>query len=424
MLPLFFLSLFILLFLSVPVAVALGLATTIGIMMHDTIPLMTVAQRIFISINSFPLMAIPFFILAGNLMQVGGLSKRLVTFASSLVGHMTGGLAMVAILTSMFFAAISGSGAATTAAIGAILIPAMVAQGYSREFASANQAVSGALGVIIPPSISLILFGVSANVSVSDMFIAGFMPGLLITFSLLVMAYFVSKKRGYIGIEKSTTKEVLISFKQAILALLMPVIILGGIYGGIFTPTEAAVVAVAYSLLVGVVIYREITMKKLVSTLIDSAVTTAIVMIIIGTAGLFSFFVSITGVPGIIMDSISGIITNAIIFILILNLILLIAGMFLEGAAAILIFTPLLLPVAVNLGIDPIHFGIIMVVNLAIGLVTPPVGINLFVAAQISNLTFNKLSKAVIPFLFVLVIDILIISYIPALSTWLPELLK
>lgn len=424
MLLLFFISLFVLLFLSVPVAVSLGLATTLGIMMHETIPLMTVAQRIFISINSFPLMAIPFFILAGNLMQVGGLSKRLVNFASTLVGHMTGGLAMVAIITSMFFAAISGSGAATTAAIGAILIPAMIAKGYSVEFASANQAVSGALGVIIPPSISLILYGVAANVSVSDMFIAGFLPGLLITFSLLIMAYVVSKKRGYVGVEKSSLKEIVISFNKAILALLMPIIILGGIYGGIFTPTEAAVVAVVYSFLVGVVLYREITFKQLVTTFIDSAATTAIVMIIIGTAGLFSFFISITGVPAILLDLITGIAPNAIVFLIIFNIILLIAGMFLEGAAAILIFTPLLLPVAINLGIDPVHFGVIMVVNLAIGLVTPPVGINLFVAAQISKLSFNKLSRAVVPFIVILIIDILIISYLPALSTWLPAVMK
>ena len=410
--------------MSVPIAVSLGLATALGIWMHDTMPLMTVAQRVFISINSFPLMAIPFFILAGNLMQVGGLSKRLVNFASSLVGHFTGGLAMVAIITSMFFAAISGSGAATTAAIGAILIPAMIAKGYSKEYASANQAVSGALGVIIPPSISLILYGVVAGVSVSDLFIAGVFPGLVIVVSLLIMAYVVSKKNGYVGVEKSTPKEIFVSFRKSILALLMPVVILGGIYGGIFTPTEAAVVAVVYGFVVGVFIYKEINIKQLGKVLIDSAVTTSIVMIIIGTAGLFSFYVSITGIPDMIMSQISGITTNAIIFLLVINLVLLIAGMFFDGAAAILIFTPLFLPAAIAFGIDPIHFGVIIVVNLAIGLVTPPVGLNLFVAAQISGISFAKLSRAVLPFIVILIIDILIISYIPAISLWLPAFLK
>ncbi|GEN81901.1 hypothetical protein SLU01_02130 [Sporosarcina luteola] len=331
---------------------------------------------------------------------------------------------MVAIITSMFFAAISGSGAATTAAIGAILIPAMIAKGYSKEYASANQAVSGALGVIIPPSISLILYGVVAGVSVSDLFIAGVFPGLVIVVSLLIMAYVVSKKNGYVGVEKSTPKEIFVSFRKSILALLMPVVILGGIYGGIFTPTEAAVVAVVYGFVVGVFIYKEINIKQLGKVLIDSAVTTSIVMIIIGTAGLFSFYVSITGIPDMIMSQISGITTNAIIFLLVINLVLLIAGMFFDGAAAILIFTPLFLPAAIAFGIDPIHFGVIIVVNLAIGLVTPPVGLNLFVAAQISGISFAKLSRAVLPFIVILIIDILIISYIPAISLWLPAFLK
>ncbi|MEZ7173730.1 TRAP transporter large permease [Sporosarcina sp. OR05] len=424
MLIIFFISLVVLMFMSVPIAVALGLATALGIGMHETLPLMTVAQRIFISINSFPLMAIPFFILAGNLMQVGGLSKRLVNFASSLVGHFTGGLAMVAIITSMFFAAISGSGAATTAAIGAILIPAMIAKGYSKEYASANQAVSGALGVIIPPSISLILYGVVAGVSVSELFIAGVFPGLVIVVSLLIMAYVVSKRNGYTGMEKSTPKEIFTAFRKSIIALLMPVVILGGIYGGYFTPTEAAVVAVFYGFVVGVFIYKEIKIKQLYKVLVDSAVTTAIVMIIIGTAGLFSFYISITGVPELIMTLISGLTTNAIIFLLIINLVLLIAGMFFDGAAAILIFTPLFLPAAISFGIDPVHFGIIIVVNLAIGLVTPPVGLNLFVAAQISGISFSRLSKAIMPFIVILIVDILIISYVPAISLWLPGFLE
>ncbi|OKL36422.1 TRAP transporter large permease [Domibacillus mangrovi] len=424
MLPIFFISLLVLLFLSVPIAFSLGLSTVAGIWMHGSLPLDVVPQRIFVAINSFPLMAIPFFILAGNLMGAGGISKRLVNFASSLVGHFTGGLAMVAIVTSMFFAAISGSGAATTAAIGSILIPAMVARGYQIEYAAANQAVAGALGVIIPPSIAMILYGVAAEVSIGDLFLAGILPGLLITFSLLLSAYIIANRRGYVGEERKSPAEVWTTFKSAILALLMPTIVLGGIYSGVFTPTEASVVAVVYSFIVGFVIYREITMKQLIETLQKSAVSSAIIMIVIGTAGLFGFFISITGVPDMVYALISDFVTNKYIFLIIVNVILFIAGMFLDGGAAILIFVPLLLSTAVTLGIDPVHFGVIMVCNLAIGLVTPPVGIDLFVVSQMTKLSVVKIGKAVIPLILILILDVLIISFFPPLSTWIPSLMK
>ncbi|OAH54522.1 MULTISPECIES: TRAP transporter large permease [Bacillaceae] len=424
MLPIFFISLFVLLFLSVPIAFSLGLSTVAGIWMHDSLPLDVVPQRIFVAINSFPLMAIPFFILAGNLMGAGGISKRLVNFASSLVGHFTGGLAMVAIVTSMFFAAISGSGAATTAAIGSILIPAMLARGYHVEYAAANQAVAGALGVIIPPSISMILYGVAAEVSIGDLFLAGIMPGLLITLSLLISAYIIANRRGYVGEERKAPAEVWTTFKAAILALLMPIIVLGGIYSGIFTPTEASVVAVVYSFIIGFVVYREITMKQLIETLRNSAISSAIIMIVIGTAGLFGFFISITGVPDMVYALISDFVTNKYVFLIIVNVILFIAGMFLDGGAAILIFVPLLLSTAVTLGIDPVHFGVIMVCNLAIGLVTPPVGIDLFVVSQLTKLSIVKIGKAVIPLILILILDVLIISFFPPLSTWIPSLMK
>ncbi|MGG3449117.1 TRAP transporter large permease [Domibacillus aminovorans] len=424
MLPIFFISLFVLLFLSVPIAFSLGLSTVAGIWMHDSLPLDVVPQRIFVALNSFPLMAIPFFILAGNLMGAGGISKRLVNFASSLVGHFTGGLAMVAIVTSMFFAAISGSGAATTAAIGSILIPAMLARGYHVEYAAANQAVAGALGVIIPPSISMILYGVAAEVSIGDLFLAGIMPGLLITLSLLISAYIIANRRGYVGEERKAPAEVWTTFKAAILALLMPIIVLGGIYSGIFTPTEASVVAVVYSFIIGFVVYREITMKQLIETLRNSAISSAIIMIVIGTAGLFGFFISITGVPDMVYALISDFVTNKYVFLIIVNIILFIAGMFLDGGAAILIFVPLLLSTAVTLGIDPVHFGVIMVCNLAIGLVTPPVGIDLFVVSQLTKLSIVKIGKAVIPLILILILDVLIISFFPPLSTWIPSLMK
>jgi C4-dicarboxylate transporter, DctM subunit len=422
MIALLFISLAILFAIGVPVAIALGLSSALVAVFGGLAPLQLVPQQMFNAINSFPLMAIPFFILAGYLMQTGGISHRLVNFASSLVGHITGGLAMVVIITSMFFAAISGSGAATTAAIGSILIPAMIAKGYHVNFASANQAVSGALGVVIPPSIPLILYGISAKQSVGDMFMAGVIPGVIITASLLISAYFVSKRKGYIGVEKSSVKDTAKAFYQAILSLLMPIIVLGGIYGGVFTPTEAAVIAVAYSFIIGVFVYREIKLKDLPKIFKESAVTTAIVMIIISSAGLFSFVLNGLKIPELVSENFLGITTNIYVFIILVNVFLLIVGMFMEAAAAILIFVPILLPIATALGMDPIHFGIIVVVNLAIGLITPPVGINLFVATQISKIRIEQISKAIIPFVIILFVDVLIISLIPFFSTWLPSI--
>jgi len=422
MIALLFISLAILFAIGVPIAIALGLSSALVAVFGGLAPLQLVPQQMFNAINSFPLMAIPFFILAGYLMQTGGISHRLVNFASSLVGHITGGLAMVVIITSMFFAAISGSGAATTAAIGSILIPAMIAKGYHVNFASANQAVSGALGVVIPPSIPLILYGISAKQSVGDMFMAGVIPGVIITASLLISAYFVSKRKGYIGVEKSSVKDTAKAFYQAILSLLMPIIVLGGIYGGVFTPTEAAVIAVAYSFIIGVFVYREIKLKDLPKIFKESSVTTAIVMIIISSAGLFSFVLNGLKIPDLVSETFLGMTTNIYVFIILVNVFLLIVGMFMEAAAAILIFVPILLPIATALGMDPIHFGIIVVVNLAIGLITPPVGINLFVATQISKIRIEQISKAIVPFVIILFVDVLIISLIPFFSTWLPSI--
>lgn len=413
----------VLLFVGAPIAVAIAGSTTVAIGTSGIFGLEVVPQQMFIALNSFPLMAIPFFILAGHLMQVGGISERLIDFGSALIGHLTGGLAMAAVLTSMFFAAISGSGAATVAAIGSILIPAMLAHGYGRGFTAANQAVSGALGVIIPPSIPLILFAVAANESAGDMFMAGILPGVVVTMSLLLMAYFSSRKRGYKGVQKATGRELLIAFRRAILALLMPVLVLGGIYGGVFTPTEAAVVAVLYALLVGFV-YKRFTLKKLADAFADSAVTSAIVMIVIAAAGLFAFYINVLGFPDQVLGFMESINLGVIGFLILANVLLLIAGMFVEAAAAILIFVPILLPMAVGLGIDPVHFGMIMVVNLSVGMVTPPVGLNLFVASDLAKLSLSALSKAVIPFILVLLISIAIVSGVPQLSLWLPNLIS
>nr|WP_309100512.1 TRAP transporter large permease [Fredinandcohnia onubensis] len=413
--------LIVLFFINVPIAVALGLASMIVLMIQDNVPLMVVVQKMFTSTDSFTLMAVPFFILAGKLMEVGGMSKRLVDFAMTIVGRMHGGLAMVSVVTCMFFAAISGSGAATTAAVGAIMIPAMVQKGYDKSFSTAIQAAGGTIGVMIPPSVPMILFGVIAGASISDLFIAGILPGIFVGLSLILVAYFISRKRGYGKEEKSSGKEIFTSFNRAILAILMPVIILGGIYGGVFTPTEASVVAVVYGLIVGLFIYKEIKWKDLPEVFIQSAVTSAVIMFIISCASIFGFILTREQIPLSITNALLAISDNPIIVLIIINLILLIVGTFLETSAAIIIMAPILLPVTTAVGIDPVHFGIIMVVNLAIGFITPPVGINLFVASNIANLRLEKIVRAIIPFLIILIIDIIIISFVPELSLFFLE---
>ncbi|MFT9846312.1 TRAP transporter large permease [Aneurinibacillus sp. REN35] len=419
-----FISLFVLLLLSVPVALSLGLASSIAFMVDGNMPLVVLMQRMFSALDSFPLMAIPFFILAGSLMETGGISRRLVNLANSLAGGLTGGLAVVTVITAMFFSAISGSSAATTAALGAILIPAMVKRGYDVGFAGATQAVSGELGVIIPPSIPMILFGISAGVSIGDLFIAGLLPGIMIGLSLILLVWYLSKRKGYKGEAGITGAMRLQAFKEAFLALLMPVIILGGIYGGIFTPTEAAVVAVVYAFIIGVFVYREVKWKDLVDIFTRSSITTSIIMIIIANAGMFGWILTREGVPQKAAAMFTAFSDSPFVFLILVNIMLLFVGMFFETSASIIILAPLLTPIAVALGIDPIHFGMIMIVNLAMGMVTPPVGVNLFVACQIANIKLERITKALIPFFIVLILDVLLITYIPALSTWLPSLLK
>ncbi|WP_377890371.1 TRAP transporter large permease [Alkalihalobacillus sp. R86527] len=416
MASLLFGSLLVFFLLGVPIAIALGLASAAAVWWTGDIPLLILVQRAFTSIDSFPLMAVPFFVLAGKLMEVGGISERLIRFANTLTGHFKGGLGMVAVVTAMFFSAISGSSAATTAAIGGILIPAMIKKGYDRNFAGSISAVSGELGVIIPPSVPLIVFGVATGTSIGDLFIAGILPGVLIAVSLLILVYFIAVRRGYPSDEKATFKERWDGFKSAVLALLMPVIILGGIYGGIFTPTEAAAVAVVYAFIIGVFVYRKITPKVLMKALSEAAITTSIVMSIIAFAGLFGLILSREGIPAQVTDFFVELSSNPIVFLLLINLLLIIVGMFMETSASIIILAPILTPVAISMGIDPVHFGIIMVVNLALGMCTPPVGVNLFIAAQIANVKLEKLAKALIWFFVVLIIDLLLISFIPQLT--------
>ncbi|MEO8544242.1 MAG: TRAP transporter large permease [Burkholderiaceae bacterium] len=401
--------------LSVSVAVSIGLAAIMGMQMNNA-PMLISVKEMFNSLNKFPLAAIPFFILAGNIMETGGISRRLVEFAKSVVGGVQGGLPMTCVLTCMIFAAVSGSSVATTFAIGAILIPALVKHGYPIGYAAALQATSAELGVIIPPSIPLILFGVAAEVSIGELFIAGFGPGILIGGALMLFVYLHAKFKGWgkndgdgrMGIVKATW--------QAGFALFMPVIILGGIYGGIFTPTEAAAVAVFYALVVGGVIYREISLADLARILKKSVLSSAVIMFIIANAGLFAFLITRAGVPDAIGHWLEHVLKTPSMFLLGINAALFLIGMFIETSAAILVLAPILVPVAVHFGIDPIHFGLIMVVNLALGMITPPFGVNLFAACTVAKISLDKIVIHLIPFVLVILACLMVITYVPGLS--------
>ncbi len=415
-----FVSFALFLLLSVPIGIAIGLSTLVTIIYSGSMPLEFLAQGLITSIDSFPLMAVPFFILAGEIMGKGGVSDRLFKVANTIVGNKTGGFAMATIITCMFFAAISGSGPATVAAIGGIMIPAMVRQGYDKKFATAVVCAAGSIGVIIPPSIPMVIYGVVGSVSIGKLFIAGIVPGILVGIGLMIWAYIHSRKQGYQGLaQKSSLKEFLIASWDAKWALLIPVIILGGIYGGIFTPTEAAVVAVVYGFIAGLFLYRELKLKDLPQMFVDTAVTTATIMLIVGTATAFGRVLTVEQIPTQVTEAMLSISTNPIVIILLINILLLIVGCFMDTLAAIIILTPLLLPIAVNMGYDPIHFGIIMVVNLAIGFITPPLGVNLFVGSGISGISIEKLSKAVLPFFVAMIITLLFITFIPQLSLYL-----
>jgi len=411
-----------LLALSVPVAVAIGLASIAGIQFFSNMPMLESARQLFTSIDKFPLVAIPFFILSGNLMEAGGISERLVNLARALVGGVQGGLAMSCVLTCMIFAAVSGSSVATTFAIGAILIPAMVRYGYPVQRAAALQASSAELGVIIPPSIPMILYGVSAEVSVGEMFIAGFGPGLLIGGALILFIFVWCKITGHGKRDGEGRLELAVAFRQASLALLMPVVVLGGIYGGVFTPTEASVIAVFYALIVGMFVYRKITLPILWRALQKSVVSTTVIMMIIATAGFFAFLITRAGVPAAFGNWVAGNLDTAFAFLLGFNIFLFVIGMFIETGAAIVVLAPILAPVAVQFGVDPVHFGIIMVVNLALGMITPPFGVNLFAACTVAKISYDEIIPAIVPYVVVVVACLAVITAVPELSLWLRDL--
>ena len=413
---------FIAFLIGIPISFSLGIVSLLGVSLSGY-PLEVVIQRMFSGVDSFPLVAIPLFILAGGLMFQGGMSKRLVNFSNALIGHFPSGLAMVSILACMFFAAITGSAIAATAAIGGLMIPLMIKEGYDAKFAAPLLATAGSIGPIIPPSIPLLIYGVIANVSVAKLFIGGFVPGILMGLSLMVFSYVIGGKRNYRGREtRASIKEILYYGKDAILALLTPILIIGGILSGVFTATESGTIAVAYSLFIGMFVYKELTFKKIWDLLIESAKTTGIVLIVVSFASLFTWYLTVNQVPQQIASAITTIANSKIVLLLIMNIILLIAGTFIDTISALVIFAPLFLPLVSKFGIDPVHFGLIVAVNLTIGMCTPPLGVCLFVSSSIAKISLREMMRDLVPLLIALLIVLAVITYIPETVLFLPNL--
>ena len=412
-----FIGFFMLMFLGVPIAAALGVSAVLVILMFMNSSLVVTAPTMFSSINSFPLMAIPFFILAGNLMGEGGISKRLVNFVNLFLGSLRGGLAIVAIGASMFFAAISGSCPATTAAIGGIMVPEMEKNGYEKDFSAACVAAAGTVGQVIPPSIPMVTYCVLANTSISTLFLCGVVPGILMGISMMVVAYHYAKKHNMpiVRVDRSF-KNIASVTLDSIWALTMPVVILGGIYSGTFTATEAGAVAAVYGLFVGVVIYKDLKIKDIPRVIANSAVGAAVIMLIMATVGTFGYVLTMGQIPQKIASAMLALTSNKYVLLLLLNVIVLIAGCFLNSSAAIALLTPILLPVMTAVGVSPYLVGIIFIVNMGIGMITPPVGNCLYVGCNIANLKFETIVKAVMPFLIAEVIVLFLITYVPILS--------
>lgn len=410
----------ILLLLGVPIAIAIALSTFVAIMQIG-VPIDTLARSMFAGVDSFSLMAIPFFVYAGDLMLAGGTSKRLIDFTKKWVGWTTGGLPIAGVLSSMFFAALSGSSPATVAAIGGIMIPSLKQARFSEKFSVGLMTAAGSLGIIIPPSITFLVYGSVAEVSIGKLFIAGIIPGIFIGLVLMIVGYVIAKKQGHKPDPRPSGKELWKSTLAAIWGILMPIIVLGGIYFGVFTPTEAAAVAIVYSMVVGFFIYRELTIKTLFEVTKRSIVTSAMIMLVISASKVFSWYLTYEQIPSTVASKMLEFASTPIVFLIIVNIILLIVGMFMDSSAAVLILVPLFLPVVLEMGIDPIHFGVIMIVNLAIGMLTPPFGLNLFVASGVSKMSLAGVTRGTFPFILVLIVALLVITYVPQLSLYLAE---
>ncbi|USZ49409.1 TRAP transporter large permease [Halomonas sp. DN3] len=412
-----------LLVVGVPIGIALAVASLIVIYSLPFLNPDFLFQGLVYGLNSFPLLAVILFTLAGNIMSRGGIANRLIRVAELFLGRVTGGLGIVAIVACMVVASISGTGSATVAAIGLAMIPAMVQKGYDRAFSGAIVASAGGIGVIIPPSVVMIVYAITAQVSVTDMFLAGILPGIIIGVALMVYTYIQSRRHGYQGSDTKFSKaEALQILQQGILPLLMPFIILGGIYSGLFTPTESAAVGVVYGLVLGVFVYREIKPQDLYGIILQSALLVGAVLVIVGASTAFGRILTIERVPTDIANWVLGVTDSKILILLAILTLLLVVGTFMETLAAIVILTPLLLPIVTSLGMSPVHFGVVMIVNLAIGFVTPPLGANLFMASQVGQVEIEKLSRAVIGFIFAMIIALLIITFVPWFSLVIPEL--
>jgi C4-dicarboxylate transporter DctM subunit len=420
-----FLSLVLLLFISVPIGICLGLATmTVMLFVDGAPPLVLLARSVVTGADSFPLIAVPLFVLAGDLMQSGGMSRRLVAFANALIGHIRAGLAYVNVLACLFFAAISGSSPATVAAIGSNMIPEMEKVGYSRRFSGALTASSGMIGVMIPPSIPFIIYGVTAEVSIGKLFLAGVVPGLLFALMFMFVARLLLRKEeaALASTKTFSSASVASTFRSSFWALLVPLIILGGIYSGVFTPTEAGAVAVVYAAIVGLFVYKDIRWSDVPGILAQSALTSGTILILVIMAAAFGRLATLAQIPAQLAAGITSLSDNPILILLLINLLLLVIGMFMETISSIIIMTPILLPVAAAIGVDPLVFGVILTVNLAIGFCTPPLGVNLFVASGISGISIEKLSVAILPFFAGMLALLMLVTYVPSLSLALPSL--
>ncbi|MCG8638189.1 MAG: TRAP transporter large permease [Desulfobacterales bacterium] len=408
--------------INTPIAIAIGAASITAVLIQGDFSLMMVAQRMYGGTDSFYLMAVPLFMFTGTIMEAGGISRRIIDFANALVGWLPGGMAAVTIVSAMFFAGISGSAAADAAAVGAILIPAMKKSGYDSDFAAAVQASGGSIGVIIPPSIPMIIFGFLTGASIGRLFAAGILPGILIGLSLIGVASLISWKKGYSSTTTFSMKETWVAFKRALLALGAPVIILGGILFGIFTATESAAIAVVYALIVGMFVYKKIRVKDLLPLFISGAITSSIVMFIISTASVFSWIAAIEDIPAQLAGTLLGISDNPIVLLLLINVILLVAGTFIETTAALILLVPMIVAMVPALGIDMIQLGVIVVTNLAIGMLTPPMGICLIVSSSISKDSIGAVSRRIIPFLGILIVDLMIITFYSPITMWMADL--
>jgi C4-dicarboxylate transporter DctM subunit len=417
-----FVLLILLMLTGMPVSIALGLTVLTFLFTMTHVPIESVAMKLFTGIDNFEIMAIPLFILAGNFLTHGGVARRMINFATSMVGHFHGGLALAGVFACALFAAVSGSSPATVVAIGSIILPAMVKQGYPKRFGAGVITTSGALGILIPPSIVMVMYSVTTNTSVGQLFMAGVVPGLLLAFMLGLTTWFLAKKHDYPRMARATWAERWTAFRRSAWGLFLIVIVMGGIYTGVFTPTEAAGIAAVYAFVIAVFVYKDLKLKQVGKVLLDSAAMSAMLLYIITNAVLFSFLMTSENVPQAMASWLTGQGLGPISFLIVVNLLLLLAGNVMEPSSIVLIMAPILFPVATQLGIDPVHFGIIIVVNMEVGMCHPPVGLNLYVASGITKMGISELTVAVMPWLLTMIAFLLLVTYVPAISLWLPRM--